>query len=277
MAGIGFRLQKLLSGGDYASTIKAYSFSTMITAGPFLMTVLLVLFVQHISKDTLTDRGLAYLQCLITYCYAFSLVTVGASYLVVTRYVADEFYRGHVTSFTATFFSVFTLNLLFWGPWVFWFFSGIGLGWDMKLSAFLLYAFAVGIWLAMIFLSAGHYYEKISRAFVIGTVVSLAAAYWLGRHHGLAGYFGGFVLGQGTVLLGLMAALVQEFGYWEARDHSWLRYFKLHPRLAAVGFFFNLGIWIDKFLFWASSQGEWLDARLRYCPIYDSPMFFAYL
>ena len=104
MAGIGFRLQKLLSGEDYTSTVKAYAFSTLITAGPFLITVVLVVFIQFISHDNLTDRGMAYLQSLITYDYAFSLVTVGVSYLVITRYVADEYYRGHVTSFTAVFF-----------------------------------------------------------------------------------------------------------------------------------------------------------------------------
>ncbi|OGR97708.1 MAG: hypothetical protein A2V88_03445 [Elusimicrobia bacterium RBG_16_66_12] len=277
MAGIGFRLQKLLSGDDYTSTLKAYGYSSVITAGPFLMTVFLVLFVQYISRGTLDNINMAYLQSLITYCFAFSLVTVGASYLVITRYVADEYYRGHVTSFSATFFSAYTLNLLFWGPWVFWYFSGLSAGWGMRLSAFLLYAFALGIWLAMIFLSAAHNYKAINRAFLWGVGASLAASYLMGRRLGLPGYFGGFVLGQGVVLLGLVSAMIEEFGYWESRDHSWLRYFRLHPRLAAVGFFFNLGIWVDKFIFWASPQGEWLDSRLRYCWVYDTPMFFAYL
>ncbi|MBI5208766.1 MAG: exopolysaccharide Pel transporter PelG [Elusimicrobia bacterium] len=277
MAGIGFKLQKLLSGDDYSSTLKAYGFSTVITAGPFLMTVFLVLFVQYISVGNLTDRGMAYLQSLITYCYAFSLVTVGVSYLVVTRYVADEYYRGHVTSFSATFFSVFTLNMLFWGPWVFWYFAGLGVGWGMRLNAFLLYAFAVGIWLAMIFLSCAHNFKAITRAFLWGTGASMVASFLWGRLQGLPGYFGGFVLGQGVVFLGLSLSMLREFGYWEAQDHSWVRYFRLHPRLAATGFFFNLGIWADKFLFWASPQGEWLDPRLRYCWVYDSPMFFSYL
>ncbi|TBR16824.1 hypothetical protein EPO15_18325, partial [bacterium] len=103
MAGIGFKLQKLLGGDDYTSALKAFGFSTLITAGPFLISILLVVFIQIISHRTLTDRGMAYLQTLITYCYALSLVTVGPSYLVLTRYVADEYYRGHVTSFAAAF------------------------------------------------------------------------------------------------------------------------------------------------------------------------------
>lgn len=277
MAGIGFKLQKLLSGDDYTSAVKAFGFSTLITAGPFLITIMLVVFIQLISIQTLTGRGMAYLQTLITYAYALSLMTVGPSYLVLTRYVADEYYRGHVTSFSAAFFSAYTLNLLVWGLPVFWFFSGIGAGWDIRLAAFLLYALALGIWLAMIFLSAAQDYWGVSKAFLWGLAASLILSWVLGTLKGMSGYFTGFVLGQAAVLASLVATMLKEFGYWEPRDHNWLRYFKVHPRLAGIGLFYNLGIWADKILFWASREGEWLDARLRYTPVYDSPMFFAYV
>lgn len=277
MAGIGFKLQKLLSGDDYTSAVKAFGFSTLITAGPFLITIMLVVFIQLISIRTLTGRGMAYLQTLITYAYALSLMTVGPSYLVLTRYVADEYYRGHVTSFSAAFFSAYTLNLAVWGLPVFWFFSGIGAGWDIRLAAFMLYALALGIWLAMIFLSAAQDYWGVSKAFLWGLATSIILSWALGTYKGMSGYFTGFVLGQAAVLASLVSTMLKEFGYWEPRDHNWLRYFKVHPRLAGIGLFYNLGIWADKILFWASREGEWLDARLRYCPIYDSPMFFAYV
>ena len=277
MAGIGFRLQKLLEGDDFTSAIKAFSFSALITAGPFLLTVLLIVFVQYLSFDTLDDRGIGYLQALITYAYAFSLITVGPSYLVLTRYVADEFYRGHVTNFAASFFSAYMLNILLWGPFVLWFFSGLSVGWGMRLTAVALYLLAVGVWLAMIFLSAAQNYWLVSRSFLTGLAVSLPAAFILGRFHGLAGYFTGFVAGQAVVLIGLVSALLKEFGYWEARDHNWRTYFPIHPRLAGIGLFYNVGIWMDKFLFWVSPHGVWLDGRLRYSPIYDTPMFVAYM
>lgn len=277
MAGIGFKLQKLLTGDDYTSTVKAFGFSTIITAGPFLITALLIAFIQLISHKALTERGMAYMQSLITYCYAFSLVTVGPSFLVLTRSVADEYYRGHVTNFTASFFSAYLLNLLVWSPVVLWFFSGLSVDWDMRLSAYLLYALAMGIWLAMVFLSAAQDYWAVTRAFLWGLAASLIAAWFLGSTRGLAGYFQGFVVGQAVILASLVAQLIKEFGYWEPRDHHWLRYFKLHPRLALIGFFYNFGIWVDKFLFWASPEGDWLDGRLRYCPVYDSPMFYAYV
>jgi len=277
MAGIGFRLQKLLAGDDYTSIIKAFGFSALITAGPFLLTVMVVLFVQNLSFGAVTDRGVAYMQSLITYCFAFSLCTVGPSYLVVTRYVADEYYRGHVTSFTACFFSAYSINILVWGPFVLWFFSGLGVDWGMRLGAVALYMLAMGMWLAMIFLSAAQNWWVVSRAFVYGMAVSIPAAYLLGMQQGMRGYFLGFILGQAVVFFSLVKAIIKEFGYWEPRDHNWLAYFKLHPRLAGIGFFYNMGIWIDKFLFWASPQGEWLDHRLRYSPIYDTPVFLAYI
>jgi len=277
MAGIGFKLQRLLQGDDYTSTVKAIGFSTLITAGPFLLTVLLIIFVQYISFGSVSDRGLAYLQSLITYCYAFSLITVGCSYLVLTRYVADEYYRGHVTNFSASFFSAYAINLLVWGPAALWYFSGLAVGWDIRLCALALYMLAVGIWLAMIFLSAAQDYWLVSRSFLLGLAVSLPAAYFMGRWHGLSGYFLGFVIGQAFVFFSLVGAILREFGYWEARDHNWLTVFRQHPRLALIGFLYNLGIWIDKIIFWISPQGEWLDPRLRYSPIYDTPMFIAYM
>ncbi len=277
MAGIGFKLQKLLSGDDYSSGLKAFGFSALITAGPFLITVALIVFVSYFSYDNLTDRGISYLQSLITYCYAFSLVTVGFSYLVLTRYVADEYYRGHVTSFSASFFSAYAINLAVWAPLVLWYFSGLSVGWGMRIAAVLLYMMAVGMWLAMIYLSAAQNYWPVSRAFLIGLVASLPSAYYLGLWHGLQGYFMGFVIGQAVVLIALVSTLLKEFGYWEPQDHNWLGYFRQHKRLFWIGFFFNFGIWVDKFIFWISPQGVWLDPRLRYSPIYDSSMFIAYL
>jgi len=277
MAGIGFRLQKLLTGDDFTSSVKAFGFSALITSGPFIITVALVLFVQYVSSGNLTERGIEYLQALITYSYAFSLIIVGFSYLVLTRYVADEYYRGHVTSFAAVFFSAYTIALSCWGIPVFLFFSGLSVGWGMKLCATVLYMSAVGMWLAMIFLSAAQNYWLVSRSFLIGLAVSLGASYGLGKAHGLEGYFAGFVAGQVVVLFCLVSAILKEFGYWEPRDHNWMGYYRAYPRLMGIGFFYNLGIWIDKILFWISPQGEWLDPRLRYSPIYDTPMFIAYL
>ncbi|MBI3552672.1 MAG: exopolysaccharide Pel transporter PelG [Elusimicrobia bacterium] len=277
MAGIGFRLQKLLAEDSYSGSVKAYSLSALISAGPFLLTILAVSLIRLWSMESLTADQQATFQALVTRCFALSLLSVGPSYLVVTRFAADEYYRAHVTSFTAVFFSTVSLHALVFGPLLLIHFSSFALSASLRLSAVLLCLVTGGTWLALIFLSAAKDYARMGLSFLVGGAGSFAFGLALGGRLGLPGYFGGFMLGQALVFAMLSYALVREFGYREPRDMHWLSYFKRQPLLAATGFLYNLGIWADKFLFWRSGQGEAVEAGLRHCPMYDIPIFFAYL
>lgn len=277
MAGIGFRLQSLLDEDSYTSTLKAYAYSGLIASGPFLITILVVTLVNWAAFDNISAAQLSYFQNLITYAYAYALITLGLSQLVVTRYIADSYYTGHTTHFAAIFFSNFAANALIWSPGALYFLSGLSVGWSLKLAALLLYLSTMGIWLALIFLSAAKDYVSMARAFLIGAAVSAVGAAVWGERAGLEGYFAGFVVGQIATFYLLISALLREFGYTEARDFYWLGYFLKHPRLALIGLAYNLGIWIDKFLFWASPEGKSLDSNFSYCPVYDAPLFYSYL
>ena len=277
MAGIGFHLKRILSEDSFSSTLKAYAYSALISSGPLLMTIGVIFCINWMSIESLTDRELAYLKTLVTYGFAFSLVAVGPGYMAITRYLADEFYRKHTSSYTAAYFSCMALHSLVFGPLVFLYFSTLSVPFQVKLSALLLFLFAMGTWIAMLFLSAARNYMLVLLAFLAGSVSSVGLAYFLGQGKGMGEYFTGFVLGQGVTFLVLSVAIVREFGYREARDFYWLGTFKKYPFLCAMGFFYNLGIWIDKFVFWMSSESSVLDPGLRYSNIYDGPMFFAYL
>jgi uncharacterized membrane protein len=51
-----------------------------------------------------------------------------------------------------------------------------------------------------------------------------------------------------------------------------------YPSLVAIGLFYNLGIWLDKFMFWyAPSTGQPVIGPLNASIIYDIPVFLAYL
>jgi uncharacterized membrane protein len=197
--------------------------------------------------------------------------------LVVTRYAADEYYRGNVGGFAAIYFSCTAVFALATGPLVLWYFSRLSVPGPVRMLAFLLYLFVGVSWISLIFLSAAKEYVRIVRAFFLGTLLSLGAAYLLGPRGGLAGYLFGFTLGQGLVALLLSRAILDEFDYWEPRNHHWLHYFRRHPWLCGIGLFYNVGIWIDKILFWFSKDGESLDRGLRICSLYDMPLFIAYL
>jgi uncharacterized membrane protein len=277
MAGIGFRLQKILSENTYTATLKAYAFSSLIAAGPFLLTVLVVSMIHWVSGGTMSRAELFYFQAVTTYAFMFSLVTIGATQLVLTRFVADEYYRGHIGSMTAAFFSALLLHCAVWGPAALYFVSGLSTPWSVRIGALLLYFCVSGTWLAILFLSAAKDYLRISTIFVAGAAASFAAAALFGDRFGLAGYLNGFTLGQGAILLLLGRAIIKEFGYRESRNYYWLRYFRKYPYLIGIGILYNLAIWIDKLVFWTSTHGESLDAGLRHTPVYDAPMFFSYL
>lgn len=277
MAGIGFRLQSLLDEDSYTSSLKAYAYSGLIAAGPFVITILVVTMVNWAAFENISAQQLAYFQNMITYAYAYALITLGLSQMVVTRYIADSYYSGHTTHFSAVFFSNFIVNALLWTPGALWFLSGLSVSGGFKLSALILYLVTMGMWLALIFLSAAKDYVSMSRAFIIGAAVSAAVGVFMGERLGLEGYFGGFVSGQIVTFYLLVSALLREFGYSEARDYYWLGYFLKHPRLALIGLVYNLGIWADKFLFWGSPEGKSLDSNFSYCPVYDAPLFYSYL
>jgi len=60
-------------------------------------------------------------------------------------------------------------------------------------------------------------------------------------------------------------------------DQEFFSFLKQHRRLVLIGFFYNTAIWIDKIVFWYSSNATEVTSYLRVFPPYDSAVFFAYL
>ncbi|MFS9669432.1 exopolysaccharide Pel transporter PelG, partial [Klebsiella pneumoniae] len=51
-----------------------------------------------------------------------------------------------------------------------------------------------------------------------------------------------------------------------------------YPSLMLIGLLYNLGIWLDKFMFWyAPGTGQQVFGPLNASVIYDIPVFLAYL
>lgn len=277
MAGIGFRLQKLLSSQSYSDLLKAYVYSSVIATGPLLVIVLTLGILRWSIVSRLTSEESDLFQGVIVYIFAFSLIGTGPFLYIVTRYIADKFFLNQMEAFTPTY--LLSLALLFFLQ------TGIGIPFlyftqfDFQTSVILLslYLSVNGIWMAMVFLSAADNYMWIVLAFVLGAILGISSAIYLGQSRGLEGYFLGMAYGQGLCFLILNVRLFIEFGYHKAYDFGFLTFFGKFPYLILVGIFFNLGIWIDKILFWFSSEGRRVIPHLYIAPNYDTPMFIAFL
>lgn len=277
MAGIGFRLQKLLTGDSYSDLIRAYLYSATISAGPMLVVMITLGIVKQMAQSHLGLDGEAQFMGLVVYVYAYSMITVSPFFFIVTRYLADQYYLKEYGSFTSTYLAALVCIFVIQLAVGIWFVSRLPVSFEIKLCEIILFQCVGAIWLAMVVLSAARSYMWIVAAFGLGCVVAVLSSVGLGRIFGLEGFLGGFALGQAAVFVVLSIRILREFGYGVKCSFAFLRYVPKYPFLLAVGTLYYLGIWIDKIVFWESPHAMRVLNVIRIMPDYDMPLFIAYL
>jgi uncharacterized membrane protein len=133
------------------------------------------------------------------------------------------------------------------------------------------------IWIATIFLSGMKQYKAILNSFAVGYGCTVAFALLL-RPFKLEGLLGGFVLGQFILLISMVILILRNYPsrYFIAFDFAKKNMF--FWSLVWVGFFYNFGLWLDKFMFWFyDPTSQPIIGPLRASLIYDIPVFLAYL
>ena len=279
MAGIGFELNKILARPGYTSLMRAYGYAGLIGSGPWLVAVVSLALLGLVLTNLGLEEELRVFFVAISLVYALTLVLTGPIQMVLTRHAADQQFIEKPENIFPTF--VFTL------AWTSLIFTVLGLVLFVgfvpgpllfRLSAALLMVVVAGIWIASIFLTAIKNYQKVLMAFLIGCCASLLASWGLATKLGMAGAMVGFVLGHALLLLLLCAAIYQEVGNLAVGDASFLDCFGKYRDLALAGLFYNLGIWVDKFLFWWFDPAADHVAGILYAsPIYDRVVYFSFL
>ncbi len=277
MAGIAFRLQKLLQGDSYTDLIRAYLYSSIISTGPMLVIIFVLALLRttlstHVSID---ETNLFF--TLIVYVYAFSMIGISPFFYIITRYIADKYYLRQISDFSPCYFSSLFASFVIQSIFSILFLRSVELPFGLLVSIHLLYLSISGVWLAMIFLSAAQNYQWIVIAYFTGSFISAFLCPYWGVRIGLAGYIYGYSIGQFLIFAILSFRIVAEFGSPKSLDMNFFLYFKKYPYLALVGLFYYLGIWVDKFTFWYSDQGETVKGVFHSFPDYDVPLFLAFL
>jgi uncharacterized membrane protein len=129
----------------------------------------------------------------------------------------------------------------------------------------------------MFLLSTAKRYAPILWAFVLGYAISFAGTYAFGYLWGPTGAIAGFALGQIFTLIVLWLRAVEEFGPSTSVNFAVFRYCLKFPSLVAVGFLYNLGIWIDKIMFWFTGEALHVQGLVRVFFMYDTVTFLAFL
>jgi uncharacterized membrane protein len=276
MAGIGFRLQKLVQGDTYVHASAAYLSSAIIAAGPLLSSVAALLLLSSASAAFLDRPSATLLMVTISYAYGVSLVLISGPQLIITRYLADRFYvedRDAVLPvlngvlLLALPLAVLAVPFLILAPF----------DWRYRLLAITLFLALSLNWLVSVFLSAARYYVDIVVSYVIGHGVSLGCAIWLGRRSGFIGSLAGYSLGQVLCMLLLVTHVFLEFSQANGISLRFIAYMKSYWQFLVLGFLSMAGIWADNVIYWFAPGGITIAGFYRSNPSYDAMKLLAYL
>jgi polysaccharide biosynthesis protein PelG len=282
MAGIGFELYKLLQKGTLGSIFKVLFLGTVIVAGPWILSVLSMYFIQKYAYNAISENPVVF-TVTIVYLYAFSLIIFGGIHYIFSRYIADMMYvennEGIPTALTSVFYIVTVLSVILSVLFVYFNdFSMLRYADLYKFSLCLLFVVLNLIWIMLIYIALLKAYNKIFFSYLSGVIISIAGVYYLGKLYSVAGALLGYTIGQFMIVLLLVIIAQKSYPVKSFQiNKEFFSYFIGYKYLFFIGMFFNLGIWIDKIIYWFVYGTNIKNTLYYYYAEYDLPVFLAFL
>jgi uncharacterized membrane protein len=279
MAGIGFELRKILAKPGYLNTLRAYGYAALISSGPWVLSIVSLAFLGIVCRGMASDQQMELVFSSVTYVYALSLILTGPVQMVLTRYAADQMF-GHKTNriFPAIITTLACTSALSAIIGLVLFVGFVPAPLLFQLSAACLFVLVTSIWVMTVALTASKNYHGVLISFMSGYAISFLASWAFTRWLGPSATMLGMVTGHFVLLLLLLRITFKEIGEMEVKNLEIFGYFRKYSHLAFCGLFYNLGIWIDKILFWFISPDRKQVAGILYSsPDYDQVVYLSFL
>jgi uncharacterized membrane protein len=247
MAGIGWRLERMIQRDTLGWTLGAFLTGVAVTSGPWLLTTL-VLVLMRISAAGAGNQSIDDVERVITIVYATVIVLSAPVDIVLSRYASDRVYEQRRDQIAAPLRTVVSVCIIA--------FTGIGalammlggVALPLAVPGTVLAAVVAAQWLLLSAAGGLSSPGIILRGFGIGAPVSVAAALLLSRPDmlGSAGYLYGYGAGQLVTLTLLLWGTLRALPEEEDETASVLPAFAEYWLLAASAFAFHAGLWVDK-------------------------------
>ncbi len=278
MAGIGFEIRKILKKNTLLSVFEAYSYAGLIGSGPWLLSIIALMLIGILSLGIVLPKLLIIqFLTLITYMMAASLILTGGLQLMLTRFVADLFFTKDDDSVLPNLLGaqlITTIGALLVGfaVWPF-----LPLPVVTKIIILGGFVSLCNQWLGAIFLSGMKEYRLILITMLSGYAFMVLLALLL-RDWQLDGLFFAFFAGEALLFFSFLFMIIRRYPGNKLISFDFMSRKKVYYMLFFCGLFYNIGVWVDKILFWFSpSTSIHIIGPLRASPIYDLPIFLAYL
>ncbi|MNM85382.1 hypothetical protein D3C76_419720 [compost metagenome] len=279
MAGIGFELRKILSRDSYSATLRAYLYAGLISSGPWVLSIVSVMLIGILSIGVAgPDFLIRQFLITVTYLMAGSLIFTGGLQLFFTRFISDRLFEKQrqlvmpnlvgillLVTIASGMLAIILLGTLFDEPFVY------------RLLVMANFVVLCNLWLVIIFLSGMKAYRRILGVMFVGYLLMVVSA-WLLRFLQLEGLLLGLLIGHSSLLFIFLYDILREYPAERMVAFDFLDRRKVFVSLLLTGLCYNLGIWIDKFIFWFNpATSDAVIGPLRASILYDLPIFLAYL
>ena len=281
MAGIGFELRRVLNKDRLLSIAKVYGYSALLSSGPWVISIIAILFIGFVNVATMKNGGtLVQFQVVITYAIALasSMIITGFIQLPFTRYVADEIYAGRedelLPSYYGVLFVIWIMGFIFVLPALLYIFPDQS--YMFIVGVFSTFMVLSGVWISNILAASLKYYRGILLAYAIsyGAIVIVSLNYGDTLEKLIMIFF----LGNAFLLAVMMTLITKTYKSDRMISFRFFNRKRFYWSLAIAGLLYNLGVWIDKFIFWYHPlTGYEVIGKLHASVVYDLPIFIAYL
>ncbi|MWC30043.1 exopolysaccharide Pel transporter PelG [Paenibacillus sp. MMS18-CY102] len=282
MAGIGFELKRMYAKDGLVNKIKAFTYSSLVTIGPMLTCMLLVVAVQWMQlryEVSFVDREL--FQASIVYAFIFSYIISNVLTLYLTRSVSDFIYQKKYEAVLPSFYGSLKIGLLLGAVPALLFLGFSPLSLTYKASLLLLFMTLIVIWFEVVYLSAMKNYRRIGLSFLGGALLAIGLSWVLLKYAGLKD--------AGTVLLAVDAGFmltaaallvqIERFFRLPTRqsDYTFLAYLTRYPSLILIGALTAIGLYSHQFVQWLGDSGVVVADAFLMSPSYDLAVYYAFM
>lgn len=280
MAGIGFSLKKLFNKKGILNLCKAYGYAGVITTGPMLLGILLLVgiaFISRLGGMPTHDREL--LNCMLTYGLLASLMVTSLFNMSVTRYISDCIYDEKKEKVLPSFLGSLSIMLLLcvatFG--VFLIFAGIS--WVRSLLCLWFAMTLIVVWTEMIYMTALKDYKSIVLSFTISLMLGflLALIFVLFGFVSIETMMFSMIVSYGILAIRYFKLLIDYFPISEGSHFSFLRWFDRYSQLALIGFLINIGLFSHLIIMYFGPLAVQVEGLFYGAPQYDVPAIIAFL
>lgn len=280
MAGIGFELKKLFQHTGVFASLRAFGYATVITTGPMLLGVVLLLGLMWIC----TFAGISKFQrellvCMITYVLLASVTVTSFLSMIVTRFTADMLFEDRNEEVLSSFWGSALLMMVVGGIlWlVFLIFSGATFVQGVFL--YILFQELILVWHVMSYLTAIKDYRNMFRSFFVAIGLSLLLGLLLVLFHypAIESLLFSVSVGYGVKAIWDIVLLYRHFPRSKASAFSFMEWMDKFPELPWIGFFTNMGLFSHLVIMWFSAVGVQVKGLFYGAPYHDISALIAFL